>query len=229
MSAFGFPSEISWADDMTDEQFLAIVHNVRGILIRERRLQEPNFDESDLGRLILTRNGPAHELDIENLGSSAIDAGDIRDQVRSVIRDINDLNASVQTGEPNEWEQLEGPTWPEPGEPGEADEQIINSHIHAFDVVQRQALVSVSDLSVDDRICCICGMEFVDTTTAEIQAEVDSQIIDENREERCAPIRLQCGHIVGDKCICRWVIDCLRRELNAHCPICRRIILDVNN
>ena len=103
----------------------------------------------------------------------------------------------------------------------------INSHIPIINIVEEHHLVSVSDLPVEDRICCICRVEFLNSvyeTTAEIHARIDPQGIDEDSRDLCVPTKLPCGHIAGDRCIRAWVDSCMSRASYAECPACRAII-----
>ena len=199
----------------------------------------------------------AREPNIESLrsnGGSRISTRNINEEIDNVIRVLREGRAMLQArldppqepdepNEPNEpsepeelidFEELDEPEEAEqegePIEPGEGSLpplDPIDSQFYAINFVQGPAPVSVLDLPVEDRICCICRLDFlhsVNDSETEIHARMDSLNIDEHSQGLCVPIRLRCGHIVGDKCILAWVNHNLRRGLNGTCPICRTII-----
>lgn len=143
-----------------------------------------------------------------------------------------ELEQQEQQEEPNEPGEPVAPLPPVvPGEPREREPlppvEQINSHIRAVNFVHGHALVNVSDLPVEERICFICRMEYFESvhgTTTEIHARMDPQNINEHSEELCVPTKLQCGHIVGHRCIRLWINNSLRNGVDARCPICRVII-----
>ena len=204
-----------------------------------------------------TRGGPSQDPNTENLTSnsrSTIRTRNIHEHLDDILEGLHEIRALIRSSfrpprepeEPNEPEDPEEPeelVWDEddvdeeaevqeeqPNEPGEQPLAVIepyDSEFYSLDFFQGPAPVSVLDLPVEDRICCICRLQFLHSgndDTTDIHASMDSLTIDEHDRGLCMPTRLECGHIVGDICIHSWVNHNRRRGLSGRCPVCRAII-----
>ena len=132
-----------------------------------------------------------------------------------VLNEAEEENEEDEADEPEREEETMPPREP------------INSHIHAHNFVDGLALVRVSDLPAEERFCCICRTDYFHAhtvTTTEIYARMFPDRIDEESREKCVPVKLRCGHIVGDRCIRQWIESSLSRFLNGRCPVCRTVI-----
>ena len=146
------------------------------------------------------------------------------------IRESEEAEEIEEAEETEEDEQLENIEEAEGAEDSVtllAPANPINSHIKVVNVVQGLPLVKVSDLPIEDRTCCICRTEYfhnIYVITAEMYAREFPGRIDEETQEKCVPVKMRCGHIVGDRCIVQWIDSSLSRFMNARCPVCRIVI-----
>ena len=191
----------------TDEELAE--RNLRnlGIHVRRRLRSMPYERILELRRLIpSSRGGSAPELNTESPrsnGGSTTGAPNMYEHLDALIQGL----LEPQEQDSNEPEKLEAlrralaPFVP------------FMCHSHPF--------VSVSDLPVEERICCICRLDFCVSVD---YSDTTTEVHDEEYRDLCVPIRLRCGHIVGDNCIGLWVDHSLERGLDGRCPFCRTII-----
>lgn len=129
-------------------------------------------------------------------------------------------------------EEPEEPEYPEEAEPAPVDPSRFPTWriIPPLTAAEKLTPVSASDLPPDERNCFICGLEYSSTGTY-ITLEERGQLMDGSRideeeaRQECVPVKLPCGHIVGDKCIHLWARTNTRRQLDVTCPSCRTVLL----
>lgn len=171
--------------------------------------------------------------DLRSHGGSTIGGRTVREELNALIQDLSEASALTEPlleaaqrveeligleeseggEEADQQEQEQAPNQsdgrPEETSRSSAPSEPTNSHpVHAF--------ISVSDLPDDERSCCICRVDFFDPDRHT------------SNRELCIAIKLQCGHVVGDRCIRLWVDDSLKRGLDGTCPMCRTIVFPGN-
>ena len=96
--------------------------------------------------------------------------------------------------------------------------------IPAYKYVANLPRVSISNMPPEDSFCAICRDEYIDPPRIIFNPITR---LPPNDPSRCVAVKLQCGHIMGDKCIRRWVDRRLKREYHAKCPYCQKLLIRV--
>lgn len=183
--------------------------NVQELITQIKRHLGSVSDERILqlaSRLRSFGGGPAQEPNTENQrsnGDSTIVAQNMHELLDAYIQALLEVQGS-----------------------NESEEGGLDDLKRALDpfipiMTHAQPCVSVAALPPEDRFCCICRMEFCDTVD---YTDITTEIHDDDDRELCVPIRLRCGHIVGDNCLGEWIGRSLERRLDCTCPVCRVVI-----
>lgn len=84
-------------------------------------------------------------------------------------------------------------------------------------ILQKLSRVEISWLEADDLKCSICQSEYGKERGDKTKPASDSDQILSDDESPESPVRLPCGHLLGDLCIYKW----LEEPQPASCPLCR--------
>lgn len=84
-------------------------------------------------------------------------------------------------------------------------------------ILQKLPRVEISWLEADDLKCSICQSEYGKERGDKTKSASDSDQMLPDDESPESPVRLPCGHLLGDLCIYRW----LEEPQPASCPLCR--------